>query len=51
VLETAPPALLAEYLEAELLWRCLKDVAERTGIAKKGATLTAPGPAGRGGDA
>ena len=42
VLETAPPALLAEYLETELLWRCLKDVAERSGISKKGATRAAP---------
>jgi len=42
VLETAPPALLAEYLEADLLWRCLKDIADRTGVAKKGATRAAP---------
>ena len=42
VLETAPPALLAEYLEADLLWRCLKDVAEKSGLAKKGATRAAP---------
>jgi hypothetical protein len=42
ILETAPPALLAEYLEGELLWRCLKDVAERSGISKKGATRAAP---------
>ena len=42
VLETAPPALLAEYLEADLLWRCLKDVAEKSGLSKKGATRAAP---------
>jgi hypothetical protein len=41
VLETAPPALLAEYLDAELLWRCLKDVADRAGLVKKGGTRTA----------
>jgi hypothetical protein len=42
ILETAPPALLAEYLEGELLWKCLKDVADRSGISKKGATRAAP---------
>lgn len=42
LLETAPPALLAEYMEPDLLWRCLKEVAERAGVSKKGATRAAP---------
>ena len=42
VVETAPPALMAEYLAPDLIWRCLKDVAERAGLAKKGSARTAP---------
>jgi hypothetical protein len=42
VIETAPPALLAEHLEPELLWRCLKETAERGGLSKKGGTRTPP---------
>lgn len=38
IVETAPPALLAEYLDPELVWRCLKDVAERSGLSKKGGS-------------
>lgn len=42
VIDTAPPALLAEYLDPELLWRCLRDIADRGGLSKKGATRAAP---------
>src|SRR5262245_9835106 len=31
ILETAPPEVLAEHLEPEVMWRCLKDVAKRSG--------------------
>lgn len=41
VIETAPPALLSEYLPPELIWSCLRDVADRGGLSKKGATRTA----------
>jgi hypothetical protein len=41
IIETAPPALLAEYLAPDLIWRCLKDVADRAGITKKGSTRSA----------
>src|SRR3954447_10421038 len=40
VIETAPPALLAEYLPPELIWSCLRDAADRAGLTKKGATRT-----------
>jgi hypothetical protein len=45
MIEVAPPALLAEYLPPDLVWRCLKDVAERAGLSKKGATRSAPAKA------
>ncbi len=35
VLETAPPSLLAEHLEPDVLWRCLKDAADRAGLSEK----------------
>ena len=38
VLESAPPALLAEHLNPEVMWRCLKDAAERGGLSRKGGT-------------
>ena len=41
VIETAPPALLAEYLSPDLIWRCLQDAADRAGITKKGSPRTA----------
>jgi hypothetical protein len=40
VLESAPPALLAEHLNPEVMWRCLKDAAERGGISRKGGART-----------
>ena len=43
VLETAPPALLAEHLEPDVLWRCLKDAADRAGLSEKGKTRTESG--------
>jgi hypothetical protein len=43
VLETAPPALLAEHLEPDVLWRCLKDAADRAGLSEKGKTRTENG--------
>jgi hypothetical protein len=43
LIETAPPALLAEYLDPDLVWRCLKDVAERAGLTKKAAPRGGPG--------
>ncbi|HZS40867.1 MAG TPA: hypothetical protein VFF06_28735 [Polyangia bacterium] len=36
VLETAPPALLAEHLESEILWRCLTEAAARAQLTQKG---------------
>jgi hypothetical protein len=36
VLETAPPALLAEHLEPDVMWRCLKEIADRAGLSQKG---------------
>lgn len=42
VLESAPPALLAEHLNPEVMWRCLKDAAERGGVSRKGGTRSAP---------
>jgi hypothetical protein len=41
VIETAPPALMAEYLAPDLIWRCLQDVADRAGLTKKGSARTA----------
>src|SRR6476469_8837976 len=32
VIETAPPSLLAEHLEPEVMWKCLKEIAERAGL-------------------
>ena len=40
VLETAPPSLLAEHLEPDILWRCLKDAADRAGLSEAGKPRT-----------
>jgi hypothetical protein len=40
VLETAPPSLLAEHLEPDVLWRCLKDAADRAGLSAAGKPRT-----------
>jgi hypothetical protein len=42
VLESAPPALLAEHLNPDVMWRCLKEAAERGGLSRKGGTRSAP---------
>jgi len=36
VMETAPPALLAEHLEPDVMWRWLKEIADRAGLSQKG---------------
>ncbi len=36
VLESAPPALLAEHLNPGVMWRCLKEAADRGGLSRKG---------------
>jgi hypothetical protein len=43
VLETAPASLLAEHLEPEVLWRCLREVAERAGLTQKGGSRSESG--------
>jgi len=43
VLATASTALLAEYIEPDLIWNCLSDVADSAGLAKRGANRTAKG--------
>src|SRR5580765_3014610 len=35
VLESVPPGVLAEHLDPEVMWRCLKEAAERGGISNK----------------
>jgi hypothetical protein len=40
VLETAPPSMLAEHLEPDVLWRCLKDAADRAGLSEAGKPRT-----------
>jgi hypothetical protein len=42
VLESAPPAMLAEHLNPDVMWRCLKEAAERGGLSRKGGTRSAP---------
>jgi hypothetical protein len=42
VIETAPPELMAAYLDPALIWHCLRDVADRSGLSKKGASRAAP---------
>ena len=36
VLESAPPALLAEHLNPTVMWRCLREAADRGGLSRKG---------------
>ena len=36
MLESAPPSLLAEHLNPAVMWRCLKEAAERGGLSRKG---------------
>ncbi len=36
VLESAPPALLAEHLNPSVMWRCLREAADRGGLSRKG---------------
>jgi hypothetical protein len=43
VMETAPPALLAEHLEPDVMWRCLKEVADRAGLSQKGGARNETG--------
>src|SRR4051794_27596104 len=38
VLESAPPALLAEHLDPDVMWRCLELAAERGGLSRAGGT-------------
>src|SRR5262245_49234473 len=40
VLETAPPAVLAEHVNPELLWRCMTEAATRAQLTEPGATPT-----------
>jgi hypothetical protein len=43
VLEVAPPAALAEHLEASVLWSCLSDAAEAANLTTVGGTASAAG--------
>jgi len=43
LLETASPALLAEHLESEVLWRCLVDAATKHHLTQKGTRATDEG--------
>jgi hypothetical protein len=43
LLETASPALLAEHLESEVLWRCLSEAANRHQLTQKGGRATDEG--------
>lgn len=43
VLEVAPPAVLAEHLEANVLWSCLSDAAEAANLTTVGGTASAAG--------
>lgn len=40
VLASAPPALLAEHLNPEVMWRCLTDAADRGGLSRTGGART-----------
>jgi len=42
VLESAPPALLAEHLDPDVMWRCLKEAADRGGLSRKGGARSNP---------
>lgn len=43
VLEVAPPAALAEHLEADVLWSCLSDAAEAANLTTVGGTASSAG--------
>ena len=43
VLETAPPSLLAEHLEPDVMWRCLREIADRAGLSQRGGSRTEAG--------
>jgi hypothetical protein len=43
VLEVAPPAQLAEHLEASVLWNCLRDAAEAANLTTPGGSASPPG--------
>jgi hypothetical protein len=43
VLEVAPPAALAEHLEASVLWSCLSDAAEAANLTSAGGSASAAG--------
>jgi hypothetical protein len=43
VLETAPPSLLAEHLEPDVMWRCLREIADRAGLSQRGGSRTEVG--------
>lgn len=40
VLESVPPAVLAEHLDPDVMWRCLKDAADRGGLSRVGGART-----------
>jgi hypothetical protein len=43
VLEVAPPTVLAEHLEATVVWSCLRDAAEAANLTTVGGTASAAG--------
>lgn len=43
VLEVAPPSVLAEHLEANVVWSCLRDAAEAANLTTVGGTASAAG--------
>ncbi|MDB4965449.1 MAG: hypothetical protein JWN44_1138 [Myxococcales bacterium] len=43
VLEVAPPAQLAQHLDAGVLWQCLSDAAEAANLVSVGGTASAAG--------
>ncbi|MCA1665153.1 MAG: hypothetical protein LC659_12945, partial [Myxococcales bacterium] len=43
VLEVAPPAVLAEHLESNVVWSCLRDAAEAANLTTVGGSASAGG--------
>ena len=43
VLEVAPPSVLAEHLESNVVWSCLRDAAEAANLTTVGGTASAAG--------
>ena len=43
VMEVAPPAVLAEHLEATILWSCLRDAGEAANLVQAGGSASAAG--------